>query len=244
MMKEPVDRHEVFGEQADAVERIAPGYFRAAFEAEHLARYRWAARWVRGAVVLDVACGTGYGAPILRESGARRVVSADLSHDALRFGLGRYDLGAVQANAVGLPFRSRVFDAVVSLETVEHVSDAIGFLEEVRRVLRDGGLLLLSTPNRSLSTGGNPYHVQEFTLNELRRLLKAAGFELSSVWGQHWRLKAGVFRRVWGLRGLAWRLEHHPGIRRFGPSGSEPGVWCVSAISSPWNGSPEGRRQA
>jgi SAM-dependent methyltransferase len=227
-IQKPVDRQEIFGERAGAAERIAPGYFREAFEAEHVARYRWATRWIRGAVVLDVACGTGYGAPLLWDSGARRLISVDLSLPALRFGRDQYGLRAVQADAQLLPFAPESFDVVVSLETIEHVPHADRFLEEVRRVLRPDGRLLLSTPDRNYSNETNPYHVREFTLPELREILSLAGLRVDSVWGQHWKLPGAVFTRVWGLRGFAWRVEHLPGVSRVGPPGARPRVLCLS----------------
>src|SRR5512143_2109670 len=90
-----LNRAAIFGERHGAVERIAPGFCEPALEADHMARYRWAAQWVRGCIVLDAASGTGYGAEILRAAGARAVVSVDRSRLALRFGSRRYDLRPV-----------------------------------------------------------------------------------------------------------------------------------------------------
>src|SRR5205823_5968088 len=112
LMTDAVDRARVFGERARAVERIAPGFFPDALEAEHIARYRWSAKWVRGARVLDIACGAGYGASLLRQSGALRVISLDRSLDALHFGQRRYLLKAICADAHRLPFGSNSYDSI------------------------------------------------------------------------------------------------------------------------------------
>src|SRR2546428_3758983 len=154
----PVDRARVFGETAEAVERIAPGFFADWIEAEHLARYRWAARWVRGKSGLDVACGTGYGSDVLRRAGARRVVSVDLSASALGFARRRYPGPLyIRADALALPLTGESFDMVNSLETIEHLADPLRFLTKVRPLLPAGGLLAPSMPNSAPTEGLNPY---------------------------------------------------------------------------------------
>lgn len=229
-MTEVIDRAKLFGERPEAAERIAPGYFGPSVEAEHVARYRWASRWVKNSVVLDVACGTGYGAPLLRAAGAQQVHSVDVSADALRFGRGRYELRAIKSDAHELPVGRAVCDTVVSLETLEHLTDPRRFLGEIHRVLRPKGTLLLSTPNRARTSGSNPYHVNEMTLVEIRRLLSIAGFSVAGVWGQHWRLTVGPWQGIRGLRRLLWEIERMPWVTRWAPTGFTPLYWCVCAI--------------
>ncbi|UCC72985.1 MAG: class I SAM-dependent methyltransferase [Gemmatimonadota bacterium] len=222
-----LDRARVFGERDDGVERIAPGFFWPMIETQHLERYRWAARWVRHRSVLDVACGTGYGAEILQRAGARSVTSVDISRDALAFGLARYGTRGICADAQRLPFRPACFDTVVSLETIEHLSDATVFLRAVHRVLRPDGELLLSTPNAERSANDNPYHVRELSLDELERALSEVGFRLNRLWGQHWRLPWKVWHETWGLRRLAWEYEKRPKLIPWAPRGSQPLYWCA-----------------
>ena len=229
-MTDSVDRARVFGERPDAVERMAPGYFDPAFEAESLARYRWASRWVRDRVVLDVACGTGYGASILRGAGARIVVSVDLSRDALRFGRPRYGLAPVCSDAHQLPVAPEACDTVVSLETIEHLPDVVAFVGELQRVLRPRGELLLSTPNAGRSSGKNPYHVHEMTLRELRSVLENAGFQVTGTWGQHWGLPLGVWHRIKGVRRMLWEIERVAAVTRWIRAGLMPLYWCVHAV--------------
>lgn len=227
-MSGAVDRGRVFGERPEAVERIAPGFFRPDMEAEHLARYRWASRWVRGRVVLDVACGTGYGAPLLRAAGARNVLSLDVSADALEFGKPRYDLQAVRADAHCIPVATASMDAVVSLETIEHLSDPLGFISEVVRMLNSGGDLLVSTPNAARSAGTNPYHLHEQTLDEIQGMIEGAGLGVTGVWGQHWGPTKSWWPSVKGIRRILHEIERAAAVLRLVP-GFKPQYWCVRA---------------
>ena len=234
-----VNRLEVFGETPAATERIAPGYCGADMEAEHVARYRWASAAVRGQGVLDVACGTGYGSALLIRAGARSVCSLDVSAAALAFGRARYAGPAyARADALDIPLRAGSIDVAVSLETIEHLIDARRFLVELRRVLRPGGTLRLSSPNVVVTGNANPYHVDEMTLDELQALLRATGFRVTGVWGQCWRLPAR--RGIWRVKGFG-RLAHEISRRRHvwnlpGRLGFRPAYWCLSAIA----GGPSG----
>jgi SAM-dependent methyltransferase len=224
------ERRQILGEVPEAVERVAPDWCDSALVGEHIARYRWAAQHCRHSRVLDVACGTGFGTEILKHRGARSVASADISLEALRFARVRYAVSGVCADALRLPLAASSVDVVVSLETLEHLADAAGFLAEVFRVLVPGGSLILSTPNAQLSEGTNPHHLREFTLQELRELLLEHGFARVGVSGQHWRLRGRAFRRVWGLRRMAWELEKRNRVWAWhlAPSAS-PRYWCVVA---------------
>lgn len=228
-MGDRVDRAEVFGETAEAAERIAPGFMPDDLVAEHVARYSWAAAYVRGLDVLDAASGVGYGAEVLRGAGARSVTSLDASAPALRFGRDRYRLAPVQADAAAFPFGAESFDAVVSLETIEHVAHTSAFLAEVARVLRPRGTLLLSSPNRERSKGGNPYHVNELTYAELADHLDGAGFRIERVRGQHWDVLGGLLWKLRGVARLARRLDRTPRVGRMPLPASTPEVFCVRA---------------
>jgi ubiquinone/menaquinone biosynthesis C-methylase UbiE len=222
-----IDRSAVFGEGVDRVERIAPGFFPAQFEREHTRRYQWASRWAQGKAILDIACGTGYGSEILSKHKAGLIFSLDISEAALAFGRNRFGILAVRSDAHDLPLSDECVDIVVSLETIEHLNEPGLFLKEIHRVLRPNGTLLLSTPNRCFTQGNNPYHVHEFTLEELQRLLADSAFAINEIWGQHWRMRS-IFARVWGLRRLAWELEKLPGVIR-SPIPADSAVLCAVA---------------
>ena len=226
-MSETVDRDTLFGESGGWAERIAPGYFPAAVEKEHVARYGWASRWCRDAFVLDVACGTGYGTRVLSRVGAR-TVGVDMYLPALRFGRDRFGATAVQADAHRLPFHEGRFDVVVSLETIEHLDRPEEFLSEVVRALRPGGWFLVSTPNPHVSHNENPHHIEEFESDHLIKAASPFGLRLRGVYGQHWILKGSVFRNVRGFRRAAWMIRANPAVRRFPSQIADPEYWCLA----------------
>jgi len=150
---------------------------------EHRARYRFALEHLRpGQTVLDVACGAGFGLDMLSRAG---VFATGVDYDQAPLADRR--IGAtrtvVQADATCLPFNTQSFDVVVSFETIEHVNNAGALVAEIRRVLKPGGPLILSTPNRAFRESANPFHIREFKPDELRELLQQH-FQTVRLFGQ------------------------------------------------------------
>lgn len=140
----------------------------------HASRYLFAAPLVRGRRVLDIACGTGYGLEILAAA-ARAVVGVDADWDAARTAASQ-SRGVILGDGVRLPFPDAAFDAVTSFETLEHVEERDRFLSELHRVLKPDGVCVLSTPNANYTQPvdgrpRNPFHVHEYTPDELARAL-------------------------------------------------------------------------
>ncbi|MFC5947647.1 class I SAM-dependent methyltransferase [Pseudonocardia lutea] len=143
-----------------------------------------------GATVLEAGCGEGYGADLLAGV-ADRVLGLD--YDALTAAhvARRYPrVGVARANLVALPVPDARLDAVVSLQVVEHLWDQGLFLRECRRVLRPGGRIMVSTPNRLTFSPGrdtplNPFHTRELSPDELAGLVCAAGFTDVELLGLH-----------------------------------------------------------
>jgi SAM-dependent methyltransferase len=145
----------------------------------HLARYSFAARYVKGRVS-DVACGTGYGSQHLLQRYCTEVVGADVSLDAIRYAVA-HERGPhfLLADGQRLAFKTGSFTGGVSLETIEHVPDPEAFVRELHRILEPGGYLVLSTPNYRGGKLRNPFHVREFRHEELEELLsKVFGSEV------------------------------------------------------------------
>lgn len=144
----------------------------------HIARYQFCQPFVSGKIVLDIACGTGYGSSMLSSSGASLVIGADLSINAVKYAQEHFQTDRVYwvvMDGRALGFGPDTFDVIVSLETIEHISDYRRFLRELARILRPGGVLLLSTPNKTWHEASglppNPYHIYEFTPLELKEIL-------------------------------------------------------------------------
>lgn len=181
-------------ELIDDGERMVPAYHAGTLiYAEHIARYRFAAQFIAGKQVLDVASGSGYGAELLKAAGATRVVGLDNSLDAVLYAISEHTTGSPDyalGDALRLPVRDRVFDTVVSFETLEHVPDPKQMLGELCRVLKNDGLLIISTPNKSVYLEGNPFHVHEMTHEEFLESLQAQFKNVTLLAQDNWLASA------------------------------------------------------
>jgi SAM-dependent methyltransferase len=132
---------------------------------------------------LDLGCGDGR---LTSELDAAELTAADVSPVALeRAARRRPDARVVELEPdAALPFDDGSFDLVLCAETIEHVRDVQLLLSEIRRVLRPGGTLALTTP-ANLPVGRPPDplspHLRLFTRRSLRRLLDQLGFDLGSL---------------------------------------------------------------
>lgn len=143
-------------------------------EAEHRARYYWAAQAVQGKEVLDAACGLGYGCTTLAGAGAARVVGVDVDSDTVADARARTNgvVEFVEADIRALPFPDDSFDTITCFEAVEHLENPDDAFDEFARVLRPDGVLFVSSPNRDVYTPGNPHHFSEYVPAELERALR------------------------------------------------------------------------
>ncbi|MCH2133841.1 MAG: methyltransferase domain-containing protein [Phycisphaerales bacterium] len=160
-------------------ERFVPG-IAGDIEVEHVHRYMFARQFVRDRDVLDIASGEGYGCALLADI-ARSVVGVDIdeqavthardvhAHDNIRF---------EQGSCTSIPLDDDSVDVVLSYETIEHITEHGAFVAEIRRVLRPGGLLVLSTPDSEayveISPEENPYHLRELQRGEFIDLVSSA----------------------------------------------------------------------
>lgn len=145
----------------------------------HKASYQFARPYVTRRRVLDFGCGTGYGAAEIAAD-ADEVVAVDIEPEAVRHARDNFEAPNLifQTVAAGRPlcFPDRSFDTVLSFQVIEHVSEPNRYLDEIRRVLRPGGHLVLTTPDRRtrLLPGQRPWncwHVTEYSGRSLHRRL-------------------------------------------------------------------------
>ncbi len=105
---------------------------------------------------------------------AKLVYGVDVDKETIEYAQQNYSSKNIQyllGNGESIPLKDGSIDVVVSYETIEHIKDYVKFMEEVKRVLKPDGLLLLSTPNDIEYAEGNHYHLHEFEYTELRKLI-------------------------------------------------------------------------
>jgi SAM-dependent methyltransferase len=178
----------------------------------HLAVYEWVAARVGTGRVLDMACGEGYGSAVLARTAAS-VVGLDANPEAYEHARLRYGGGGNISFARGLVEtygEPGEFDAVVFLQTIEHVSDPVAVLEHFRRLLAPGGVAYVSTPNvlklapPGASKSDNPWHLKEYRAEEFRALCESV-FERVELLGVFHARKLRVHELA--LRG-GWDAVH------------------------------------
>jgi ubiquinone/menaquinone biosynthesis C-methylase UbiE len=185
-------------------ERIVPGRTDRLETADHMARYGLAAKRAQGAT-LDLGCGVGYGTAVIAAADDRKgpLVAVDISQDALTYGKRTYDksIRFVAADAERLPIKDESFDTVVCIEAIEHVASPDGLLREIARVLRPDGLLIISTPNKWMTSPlrahpKNPYHVREWYPRSFIALVSRY-FRKVEVLGQSFHFPGRPIQVLW-----------------------------------------------
>ncbi|MCM8795683.1 MAG: class I SAM-dependent methyltransferase [Candidatus Omnitrophica bacterium] len=167
----------------------------------HIFRYLFASEYVKDKLVLDLACGVGYGAYILSKRGAKKVIGGEIKSELLDYanfyykGENRY---FVSLDCLELPFRDKSFDIIVSFETIEHLLDVKKFLSESCRILKPDGAFICSTPNlfsRYTKEQIPPFHIHEFHLRELKALLQKHFYEIL-LFTQDYRSRPEYFLKL------------------------------------------------
>jgi SAM-dependent methyltransferase len=177
----------------------------------HLVVYEWIGARVIGMRVLDMACGEGYGSEVLSRS-ATAVLGVDGNPEAHEHARLRYvrqnlqfEWGAVET--YGEPGS---LDAVVFLQTIEHVQDPVAVLEHFKSLLAPGGTVYVSTPNLltlappGAAKSSNPWHVREYRADEFRELCATVFGEVEVLGLFHARKLAVHARAI----DLGWDRVH------------------------------------
>jgi hypothetical protein len=204
-------------------ERFVPE-LRGQISYEHVHRYAIASRFCAGKRVLDIASGEGYGSALLART-ALQVVGVDSDEEAVEHARRAYYLANVrfvQGSCTNVPLGDAAVDVVVSFETIEHTDEHERMLDELRRVLVPGGVLILSSPNKLVYTDRsglcNPFHRKELYFADLRDLL-ARRFRHVAFYGQ--------------------RLGASSIVHPLGGGASEETTWYSGGVAGLTSGLPE-----
>jgi len=147
---------------------------------EHLHRYYTALELIKGKIVLDVACGEGYGTDILSKN-ANKIFGVDIDQASIDHAKRTYKSNNIEficGNADEIPLPDDSVEVVISYETIEHINEESQkkFLSEIKRVLRKGGILIISTPDKTIYTDRysyrNEFHIKEFEKKEFISFLE------------------------------------------------------------------------
>lgn len=149
---------------------------------EHIQRYRFASRFA-GGKVLDIACGVGYGSDILlkgkNQEFIQRIVGVDIDEESIRYAQENYAYDKAtyfKMNALSPDLVDKLgqFDTIISFETVEHLEEDSVFIDNLFRLLKPNGKLIISTPfgrGRGIPCS-NPFHVHQYREEEFLELLE------------------------------------------------------------------------
>jgi SAM-dependent methyltransferase len=159
-------------------ERLTPEVSDPLILIEHLHRYAFAQSYCKDKEVLDIASGEGYGTYLLSKV-ARNITGVDIDGAAVAYAKKKYtaaNLAYIAGSAEKIPVADHSMDVVVSFETLEHLDKQEEMMQEIKRVMRPDGVLIISTPekkNYSDETGHkNQFHKKELYQHEFESLLK------------------------------------------------------------------------
>ena len=161
-------------------ERYVPEHDSPEISYAHWHRYLYAQQFVKNKRVLDIACGEGYGSHLLAQT-AKEVIGIDNDVRTVHHATEKYNkenLSFIVGSVCDIPVRdTSIFDAIVSFDTIEHVNEELQykFLYEIKRLLKEDGIFLISTPNRQfcgdIPMFKNDFHVKELYIREFKELL-------------------------------------------------------------------------
>ena len=187
-MKEKVEktRERIFGENFESKEEYL-------IFLRHMFEHKVAIKNIpQDSFVLDIGCGEGYGTNSLSKH-VKKIVGMDVDNDTLIDASNKYkseNCTFKLYNGTNIPYDDGTFDVVVSFHVIEHVQDDLNFVSEIYRVLKDGGVFIVSTPNKTFRVKKNgklfnEFHIREYYSFELEKVLKSkfSNVKLVGVFG-------------------------------------------------------------
>ncbi|MBJ6132071.1 methyltransferase domain-containing protein [Ochrobactrum sp. Q0168] len=148
------------------------------YASQHVGRYEILRSICAGKVVLDIACGEGYGSALLSKWGAKEVVGVDVSNEAINnasklFATDTVKFHTYDAHQVDTLLKEKKFDVVACFETIEHLQEPLTFLKAIKKLLNKAAVVAISCPNEKndfSSDNDNPFHLGAYTFDEFKAL--------------------------------------------------------------------------
>jgi ubiquinone/menaquinone biosynthesis C-methylase UbiE len=150
--------------------------------------YEFAKPLIEGKKVLDVGCGLAYGTALMAGS-ASTITGIDYDQSTVDENIKNYgkivNLDFKRGVIPPLPFEDKSFDIITAFQFIEHIEKRKEFLKECIRVLKPGGKMLVTTPNVKKSLARNPFHIHEYTFDEIKGEISSLtnSFELCGLNG-------------------------------------------------------------
>lgn len=204
-------------------EYFIPGKSGDRIEADHIERYRFACKYVKGKSVLDIACGVGYSSHMFIEADAVSYDGVDINEKLIQYAKNNYRSESINYLVGDIcTFSSNIkYDMISCFETIEHVKNYEAAIQNLHSLLKPGGLLLISSPNRTVTSPNaltindkpsNEFHTQEFIPEELLSILNKNDFTAGrdKLYGQRQRKK--VYRNRY-YRKIIYTLFGNPDIK-------------------------------
>ncbi len=143
---------------------------------DHLCRYHFAARFCKDKYVVDAACGAGFCTHLLALNHAKFVLGMDISREAVQYSIENFkheNNRFIVGDILSQPIQTGLADLAVAFEILEHIELHDKFIRELKRIMKPGGMLLISTPDIDHYKIDNAFHVRELTYSQFTALLKS-----------------------------------------------------------------------
>lgn len=214
-------------------ERVIPEKIRTKEEYLQVLRHTYPYVYIKGEIsgysdVLEVGFGEGYGTSLLSQI-CGHIIGIDVDEKVIEYARKKYGTEKCEFilyDGNNIPFPDNSFDVVASLQVIEHIDDDAGFVSELHRVLKNGGKLYITTPNKThrLKPGQKPwnrFHVREYYPHELETVLRGT-FNDVNIWGisateEIHRIEYNRFKQ-----GLLLNLALRLGLRKLIPESIDP----------------------
>lgn len=172
-------------------ERWVFNFMNSYIEEEHLMRYKHVINKIENKIVLDIACGSGYGSYYLAvEGNPQNIIGVDLDQKAIRYGNYRYNhnkINRIIADATQFKYENK-FEIIVCFETIEHIENYKSLLNNLNLLLSENGTLYISTPIVAKTTNNcfNPHHIIEWNMKDFNSLITEY-FKVENIYIQNVR---------------------------------------------------------